>query len=172
MCRFNKSKFKNILHYIIQKCGNIDNIGKTVIWKILYFCDFDFYELYETSITGEKYVKLQRGPAPSHFDGVVDELKSEHSIKEINAKYCGFKQIKFLSLKDPNLSGLSGEELKLIDNTISKLSSMTATQVSSYSHQDMPWQATEFNNSIDYELVFYRDDTMSVREYKDDCVQR
>ena len=39
---------------------------------------------------------------------------------------------------------------------------MTATQVSGYSHEDMPWKATEKMGEIDYELVFYRTPTFSV----------
>ena len=34
---FNLEKFKQVLHYIIAKVGSLDNVGKTVLYKILYF---------------------------------------------------------------------------------------------------------------------------------------
>ena len=43
----NVEKFKNALLYITQKIGALHNVGQTVLYKILYFCDFDYYEKYE-----------------------------------------------------------------------------------------------------------------------------
>ena len=45
---------------------------------------------------------------------------------------------------------------------------MNASQVSAISHADLPYIATKDNSPIKYELVFYRDPQMSVREYQDD----
>ncbi len=53
-----------MLHYIIYSVGNLPHIGKTVLWKLMYFSDFDYYELYEKHLTGEQYRKLEHGPAP------------------------------------------------------------------------------------------------------------
>ena len=168
--KYDAKKFSVVLHYIISECGTVDNIGKTVIWKMLYFSDFDFYEQYEKFMTGEDYYKLERGPAPKHFDLTVTALERAGVIQQIKAKFKGFNQTKYLSLKEPNLSLLSAEELKIIDRTIQKLSAMSATQVSGYSHLDTPWKATKDKERIEYELVFYRDEATSVREYEIDDV--
>lgn len=162
--QFNKEKFKQVLHYIISKVGTLDNVGKTVLYKMLYFSDFDYYELNEQSLTGEKYYKLINGPAPSGFGNVVNELEVEEKIKKVDTKYGPYTQIKFISLCKPDLNLLSANELQLIEKVINKLSSMTATQVSSYSHEDMPWKATKDKEEIDYELVFYRSPAFSVTE--------
>lgn len=77
---FNKEKFKEVLHYIINDCGTKKNVGKTVLYKLLYFSDFNFFELYEKSMTNESYRKLPRGPAPIHFDVAVKELIDEGKI--------------------------------------------------------------------------------------------
>ena len=34
---FNEKKFEQVLHYIISKKGSLDNVGKTVLYKMLYF---------------------------------------------------------------------------------------------------------------------------------------
>ena len=160
---FNKEKFKQVVHYIVSIVGSLDNVGKTILYKILYFSDFDYYEINGKSITGESYFKLKHGPAPSSFDLCVAELKEEEKIKEIKANY-GLPQIKFISLQNPKLDLLNAEEIKIIDKIIKRLSGMTARQVSGYSHEDIPWKATEENKEIDYDLVFYRDSTYSVAE--------
>jgi uncharacterized phage-associated protein len=159
------AKFEQVLHYIINKCGNLQNVGKTVIWKILYFSDFDFYELYEKHLTGEEYYKLPMGPAPKNFDKAISELKDKRKIKETKIKCGDYLQIKYTSLKEPELSLLDAIEIKEIDKVIRKLSSMNAAQISEYSHKDMPWKSAKDKEQLDYEMVFYRDDLMSVREY-------
>jgi len=83
MVNFEIEKFKEVLHYIIGRCGHQDNVGRTVLYKLLYFSDFDFYELYEESITGETYRKLPIGPVPEHFEMALNELEKEGKISRI-----------------------------------------------------------------------------------------
>jgi len=161
---FDEEKFKQVLHYIISKVGSLDNVGKTVLFKMLYFSDFDYYELYEKSITGETYVKLPLGPAPRNFDSAVKGLKKKNKIKEVHVKFGRMKQIKFISLCAPKIDKINAEEIKIIDRVLQRLSGMNARQVSSYSHEDMPWKATDKNENIDYEFVFYRNPIFSVVE--------
>ncbi|MBQ9025776.1 MAG: DUF4065 domain-containing protein [Methanobrevibacter sp.] len=70
-------KFKEVLHYIIHEC---DTKEKIFLYNILYFSDFNYYELYEKSLTNESYRKLPRGPAPIHFDAALKELMDEGKI--------------------------------------------------------------------------------------------
>jgi hypothetical protein len=161
-------KFKQVLHYIIHNCGCAPNVGKTVLFKILYFSDFDFYELFEEQLTGETYYKLPRGPAPGDFDRAIDELTREDKVQEIDSKFGGYDQKRYISSITPDVSLLSATELQHIENTIGKYSHMNATQISALSHADLPYIATIDNQPIKYELVFYRDPQMSVREYQDD----
>ena len=164
---FNKTKFSAMLHYIIGRCGNLPNVGKTVIWKMLYFSEFNFYELFEKHIAGETFAKLERGPAPRHFDTIIKKLEKSKQVKSETAIYCGHSQFKYISLQPADISCFSALEIKEIDKVIDKLSTMTATQISAHSHEDMPWKSAKNNENLDYEMVFYRNEVMSVREYKE-----
>jgi len=150
--KVNIGKLKQVFHYIVNEVGGKVNVGKTVLWKLLYFCDFDYFEKYEEYLTGEDYFKLDRGPAPSHFESISNELIKEGKIEKTDK--CA-PLIRFISKTDPDLSELNAQELKLIDQTIKKLGDMRARQISEYSHKDIPWKATETNDHIDYRLVFY-----------------
>jgi len=161
---FSKDKFKTAILYIASKCANIRTFGKTVLWKLLYFADFDSYELRNASITGETYRKIEHGPAPCHFDSAISEMKAKKLIKEEHVKAGNSERIKFIPLAEPDLSLFDGAEKEILDRTIAKLASMNATQISELSHRDMPWKATKMKEEIDYELVFYRDALLSVRE--------
>ena len=165
---FDFQKFKQVLHFIIHNCGCAPNVGKTVLWKILYFSDFDYYELFEELLTGETYFKLPHGPAPSDFDTAIDELTQEEKVQLLNSKYGQYDQKRFISCKEPDVSLLSATELQHIEKTINKYAHMNASQISALSHADLPYIATKDSQLINYELVFYRDPQMSVREYSDD----
>lgn len=157
-------KYKTVLHYIINKCGMKKNVGRTVIHKLLYFSDFNFYELYETSLTGEKYIKYVKGPFSSNFSTFKNELVYEGKIEENKC----FEQYRYSSLKEPDISVLTENEIDVIDDVINTISDMTAKEVSDYSHGDLPWSIAEDNEELDYEYVFYRTPEYSVREYNDD----
>lgn len=165
---FKKEKFKQVLHYIISQCGMFDNVGKTVLYKLLYFSDFDFYESVEEKLTGETYLKFDYGPVPVHFAKIIAELQEEDKVVVYERDREEFVPTKFISLKKPALNLLNGDEKGHIDITIAKYCHMNARQISEYSHRDQPFKATENDEIIDYELVFYRDSMFSVREYEDE----
>ncbi|MBU4265845.1 MAG: SocA family protein, partial [Candidatus Altiarchaeales archaeon] len=115
---FNKEKFETVILYIIKKCGGLSNFGKTTLFKMLYFSDFNHYERYETYLTGEAYVKLKRGPAPRHFNEVIKSMEEEGKVSLCKVPFHTYLQQKFITQTEPNLDLLTGRELETIDNVI------------------------------------------------------
>lgn len=166
---FDVEKFKNVLHYVIHRVGSLENVGKTVLFKILYFTDFNYYETFEEKLTGESYRRLPHGPAPCHFDMAIEELKKEKKIIEYKKNFKvynkGYHQKKYFSIVEPDISMIGGRELDFINKNLYIYSNFNATQISEHSHKDMPYSATNDKEIIDYDLVFYRDKFFSQREY-------
>ena len=164
----NLEKFKEVLLYILGKVGSKPNIGETVVYKLLYFIDFDYYEKYEEQLIGATYLKNQHGPTPIEFKKIIEKMIKDKEIEKIKSTYFSFPQTKYLPLRKPNLSKLKANEMELIEDVLCKLSDMNAAQISEYSHNDVPWLTTESGKEIEYESVFYRAAPYSVREYSDD----
>lgn len=164
----NLEKFKEVLLYILNKVGSKSNIGETVIYKLLYFIDFDFYEKYEEQLIGAKYMKNKYGPTPVEFKKIVDKMSKDNEIEKVKSNFFAYPQTKYLPLRKPDLSKLKAHEIEVIDNVLNKLSDMNATQISEYSHNDVPWLTTEDGKVIEYESVFYRTPPYSMREYGED----
>ena len=161
----NMEKFKKLLHYIISKCGTNSNVGKTVLYKLLYFIDFNYFEIHEKSLSYETYKRLPHGPEPTHFDLAISELEKEGKIsQDARLAYDNMSQFRYDSLKEPEID-FTEDELDVIDAVIEKLSNMNATQISEYSHGDMPWRAAEDYEIMKYSFVFYRDPKYRVRKY-------
>ncbi len=163
----NKEKFKQVLLYILENCGAKPNIGETVLYKLLYFCDFDFYELYGKSLTGTNYRRINYGPAPCDFDESAKEMIKDKQLKRFNAEYYGKLQKKYIPLVNVNLDKIGIREKEIIDKVINRLSDMSASAIADYSRQDVPCDTTLDKEIIDYELVFYRTVPYSRRDYKE-----
>lgn len=161
-------KFEQTLLYILAKIGGKPNIGQTVLYKLLYFIDFDYYEKFEEQLIGAKYIKNHFGPTPVMFDKFIKQLEKEGKVEKINSKFYKHEQTKYLV--NPNealhLSALSAQELAHIDWEIDRLGDLTANQISALSHLDTPWIVAKDRELLEYEHVFYRPEETSVREYE------
>jgi transcriptional regulator with XRE-family HTH domain len=163
----NLKKFREVLLYILNKVGSKPHIGETVIYKLLYFIDFNYYEKYEEQLIGATYIKNRYGPTPVEFKKIVDRMMKDRELMRVDRDYFKYPQTKYLPLREPDLSTLTANEVKVIDDVLNKLSDMNASQISSYSHNDVPWQAAENRQPMEYESVFYRTPAYSVRDDED-----
>ena len=154
-----------MLLYILEKCAGKPNVGETVLYKLLYFSDFNYYELYENHLTGANYRKLPFGPVPQKLDSILQQMITNNQLKRVKTEYHGYPQTRYLPLEKSNLTELRASEKEVIDRVIEQFSDWSATAISNFSHKDMPWLASKEGEDIDYELAFYREAPFSVRNY-------
>ena len=164
----NIQKFKEVLLYVLGRVGAMPNVGKTVLFKLLYFIDFDYYEKYEEQLMGATYRKEAYGPLPVEFLQIVTQMQKNGELQEVRGKYFDHEQIKYLPLRKANLDGFSANETGVIDEVLKKYGGKSATEISEIAHRDVPWKVHDMHEVIDYESVFYRDDAFSVREDHDE----
>ncbi len=163
-----EEKFKNILLYILEKCSGKPNVGETVLYKLLYFSDFNYYEIYEEHLSGAIYRKLPFGPVPQHLDRIINQLIELKEIQRFKTDYHGYPQTRYIPLVKADLTQLCASEKEVMDRVIEQMSDWSASAISEYSHKDLPWKATKEGDVINYELTFYRDKPFSVRNYDND----
>jgi transcriptional regulator with XRE-family HTH domain len=160
---------REILLYVLDKVGAKPNVGETVLYKLLYFIDFDYYEKTGKSITGLTYIRNHHGPTPmATFGSVVKAMKDAGELEVIDTKYFNYNQKKYLPVKKPRLENVTADELQHVDEVLNRLSDKTASELSSLSHRDMPWLATKENQKIEYQLAMYRTTETTVKEPEDE----
>lgn len=162
------NKFKNVLLYILEKCAGKPNVGETVLYKLLYFSDFNHYEMYEEHLTGAMYRKLPYGPVPQKLDSIILQMIDKGQLQRVKSEYKGYAQTRYLPLVKADLRSLRASEKEIIDKVIEQMSDWSATSISAYSHKDLPWVVTEEGKEINYELAFYREQPYSVRNYSEE----
>ncbi|MCX8486873.1 MAG: DUF4065 domain-containing protein, partial [Crocinitomicaceae bacterium] len=163
--KLNVAKFKQVLLYILERCEGKPNVGETVLYKLLYFSDFNYYELYEEQLTGANYRKLPYGPVPQKLDQIIEQMRTDGQLERIKTNYHGFSQTRYFPLVKADLRTVKASEKEVIDRVIEQMSDWSASAISDYSHKDIPWLATKEGEEINYELAFYREAPFSVRNY-------
>jgi transcriptional regulator with XRE-family HTH domain len=164
----NVAKFREVLLYVLEKIGSRPNIGETVLYKLLYFIDFDYYERYEEQLIGARFRKNHFGPTPVAFQQIVKRMIEANEVVRVKSEHFQYPQTKYLPLRSPDLSVISSRELQLIDNVLDRLGSKNAREISEYSHGDIPWRMAGEGELLEYEAVFYRTQPYSMREYAAD----
>jgi transcriptional regulator with XRE-family HTH domain len=166
------NKFKNVLLYILERCAGKPNVGETVLYKLLYFSDFNHYELYEEHLTGAQYRKLPYGPVPQKMDAILQQMIENGQIQRVKTTYHNYIQTRYLPLEKANLQELKASEKEILDRVIEQMSDWSAAAISNYSHKDLPWLASKDGEAINYELAFYREAPFTVRNYQDEIEEQ
>lgn len=162
----NSLKFRQTFLYILNKVGNRPNIGQMALYKLLYFIDFDFYEKYERQLIGATYIKNKFGPTPVSFAKIIRDMQKQGEVVEVKSKYFGHDQTRYMATQEPDVSLLTGQELKHIDDELARLAHLSGKELSDLSHIDTPWRVAGDKDVLNYEHVFYRPIETSVREYE------
>lgn len=154
-----------VLHYIINKTGFKNTVGRTVLHKLLYFSDFNYFEQFNESITGESYKKMERGPVPIHFESIIEELVEDGKVSLGKRKLpCGKTMNRYFSLKEPSID-LNEDEKAVINKVIKDLSHMNGKQIGEYSLSDKPVKKTDENEIIEYDLALSRSSEKKAKVY-------
>jgi transcriptional regulator with XRE-family HTH domain len=159
-------KFKQVLLYVLERCAGKPNVGETVLNKLLYFIEFNYYERYEEHFIGATFKKLQFGPVPVNMDKILNQMEADGQVKMFKTDYYGLLQKRFFPLDKPDLKNLNAREIEVVDQVLNQFIDFSARAISEYSHKDMPWKATNEGEVINYELAFYREPPFSARVYE------
>lgn len=156
MAKINEKKYKNLILFFANKIKN-GTLGKLKIMKLLYFLDFDYFEKYGKSISGDEYLRYDLGPVPKTAKRILEKMDGKDikiTKKKIGLGYNDQQLIE--SLKDFDVSLFSREELLMMEETANKWEKFSGTEMKNASHGEAPWIATKPNNIIDYNLAYYR----------------
>ena len=169
-------KLKQLILYISAKLSSRQNFWETLLNKLLYFVDFDYYEWTGTLVTDESYVKLPFGPVPKVMQKVLGEMQKDGQIMVVPRTYFGKEQKNIVALVDANvdfLQSLHAENLiekpnyqpysdlphpkDLIETVLAKYGGRNADTISEWSHQDVPYVVTKnIGEIIAPDYAFYR----------------
>jgi uncharacterized phage-associated protein len=156
MATINEKKYKNVILFFANKIKN-GTLGKLKMMKLLYFLDFDFFEKYGKSVTGDQYLRFENGPVPRMAEKIIKQMDSvdiKISKRKVGTGYNDQQHIE--ALKDFDLKLFTKEELIMMEEVADKWALFSGTEMKSASHGEAPWIATKPDEIIDYNLTYYR----------------
>lgn len=171
-------KLKQLILYISEKTQHIPSFWKTVLNKLLYFSDFNYYEWAFKTITWVDYRKLPYGPVPEKITEVLEEMQKEWLIAISETTYHNYTQQKIIPLVVANtdfLDEIDKQNRKItkykdlptpkniIDDVLNKFKHHKASEISEWSHLDKPYKsAKNIWEKLRPWLVFYRSESFVV----------
>src|SRR3972149_10808961 len=75
-----KKKYKHVFLFLLNSAANNILLGKVKLFKLLHYIDFDHFEFFNASVTGDTYRKLDYGPVPINANIILSEMQAEGLI--------------------------------------------------------------------------------------------
>ncbi len=77
MAVINEEKYRNAILFFVS---HIKALGKVKLMKLLYYLDFDHYEQYGASVTGDEYLRWPKGPVPANAEAVITRMVNDAEL--------------------------------------------------------------------------------------------
>lgn len=155
--KLDAEKLAQVLLYVLEHCAGKPNVNERVLQHLLYFIDFNHYEVYEEQLSGATYIKTSSGPILQDFDSFIQHLLERELIQRFKTNFQGQTQVRYLPLIKADLQLLKASEKEIIDKVIDQMSDWSQNLFTQYVNNDMPLKASKNGEVIGYELVFYRE---------------
>ncbi len=151
---FNQEKFKTLVHHVCWLCrDDPSKLGAVKLNKVLWFAEVVSFAKGSGQITGARFVKQKFGPVPKAIVTVLSELSNEGALRIEEVEYYGHKKRQYVCQVEPDISGFSDEETKLIEEVTSAVTNNhTATSISDLTH-DAIWKIAEIGEDIPLHAV-------------------
>ncbi len=153
--------------YIAERSNDDPRFGLTKLNKILYFSDFKAYGLLGHSITGETYLRFDRGPVARHLLREIRELEDRGELVSYEKMYFNYRQrrVEVPSWgRQADTRIFSPDEILIVDQVLAELRHLNATEVSALSHLEFGWQVVASGEEIPYFMVFASDSQPTMSE--------
>ncbi len=156
MIKIDEKKYRNAIIFFAQKIQN-GTLGKLKLMKLLYYLDFDFFEKYGKSITGDEYLRFENGPVPRMAEKIIKEMNGkEIKITHRKTKEGLNDQQHIEATGDFDINVFTKEEIIMLEEIASKWEKFSGSEMKTATHGEAPWISTNPNEVIDYNLAYYR----------------
>jgi uncharacterized phage-associated protein len=156
MAKINEKKYQEVILYLAEKLGG-EIRGKKKLAKLLYFADFDFYEKFQKSLTGDVYKALPMGPFPVTMEKILADMALKKKlVVKLEKERADYNPTEIYRVKEKTQDSFSKEEQRILNRVVLKYGHLTGKQLEDLTHAEAPYIGTAPNCEIAYELAFYR----------------
>lgn len=182
---FKNRAIKDMILYIAHNFETKESLWKTMLNKLLYFSDFNYYEWTWTLISWINYKKLPFGPVPENINEILDEMVKDWEIIIKEEQKFDFPINKIIAIDEPNLKTFEKIDIEnrkekpnykvyddlpspkeIIDQVLIRFKNWGSKAISELSHEDTPYRAAKkYWDTIKPTHVFYRSKSFIVNPH-------
>ena len=153
-------KLKALLLYF-STYSDVKFLGKVKLMKLFYFLDFLHVKKYGAPVTYDTYINLEHGPIPSAIKNLVDTVDDDidnsilaDTIKFERPKGADIHRVIGLrQFNEKDKKYFSPNELDIMERVCQRFGDKNTKYIENASHQEAPWQETNFLDTISYTLA-------------------
>jgi putative zinc finger/helix-turn-helix YgiT family protein len=147
--KFDLQRFYNAVLFLCK-----EGVVKTKLNKLLFYADFRHFKRFTLSITGARYAHIPFGPAPDNYALYYAAMRSLHLIDFHEEEYPGgYVGEVIRAEKVPDLNMFDSHELLTLASVKADFEKCTATEISTFAHQEQGYEETENGELISYEYA-------------------
>lgn len=150
---YDERKFNELVLYVADRLRSDRSGGATKLNKVLFFADFAHVRRHGSPITGASYQKLAWGPAPRRLVPIRERLVAAGDAHIEIDEFLGRQLQRVVPDRPADLSVFTSEEIATIEQVLTDLDGLTATQVSDLSHEEPGWRLVGDGETIPYEAA-------------------
>jgi hypothetical protein len=151
--RFNRVKFKALVHYICWRCEDPRLLGTVKLNKVLWYADRIRYLMTGQPIAGATYLKQQFGVVARTLAPLVAELEKEGALSTRERSHGG-SLTQYFARFEPDLSVFTAPEISVVDSLIETICFRDAPSPVDLAADDQVWKLAQIGETLPYYTVF------------------
>lgn len=148
--------FLQVLIEITKPLQSEKELSLRFLDPLLYFIDFDYYELNEETFMGGLYLKGRQGPVSHELGIITGQMKGPVGCSHLFAKCYELRQALLDSYDSAHFKDCSEEEKSFIHDQMRRCLNMPLAELEAYARGDFPYIMAENGHLVDYWYVDFR----------------
>lgn len=151
--RFNRDRFRDLVHYICWVCDNPRTLGVKRLGRVLWYSERNVYLETGRWLSGATYLRQQSGPYPRPLEPMLQELEAGGAIARRVADRSDDFDLLF-AVRRPDLSQFRPEEISIVEAVIRVVCLEARGTVAHQAGHDQVWQIARIGEPLPYYTVF------------------
>jgi hypothetical protein len=151
--RFNRVKFKALVHYVCWRCEDPRLLGTVKLNKVLWYAERIWYLRTGQPIAGATYLKQQHGAVAKTLAPLVVELEKEGALSTREWPHGG-SLMQYFARFEPDLSMFTAPEISVVDSLIETICFRDASLPVDLAADEQVWKLAQIGETLPYYTVF------------------
>ena len=151
---FEEGKFGELLLFLAARLGGDLDGGASRVNAALFLVEFTHLRRHQRVVSGCGFHKQSRGPVPHQLRSVLERLIASGAVEVVVEDDLGRPRRRLVARRQADLTRFDAGERQTIEDVLSRLAGLSATQISELLQQEPGWRLTKVGETIPLSAAF------------------